>query len=266
MVLIHPNARVTRAQVRLDLPGLLRDVPGVPKKGWACDGIEDLEKPFWTCQWCGKERIRFVHWVRHEPYPEVPGLGCVEVLGVGCDCVVELTEESLEAVKKREGPLRYQAQKRRRRALEAEAERERRVHEAAERERLAHETAERERLAREAAERKRQARETAERERQARATIEQERLQRVREAQATLARETQRAREYADWTASWRVTAKGDLRLQHAEFVIVIRVFPERCSVSYKTDGTTAWTGLRWRCCNQAEAQRQVYEWLRATS
>ena len=54
--------------------------PGIPHKGWKCFDIRDLKengKVHATCMMCGKEKIRYVHWMKHEQYQKRFGVGCV---------------------------------------------------------------------------------------------------------------------------------------------------------------------------------------------
>ena len=50
---------------------------GVPKKGWNCIGIDDLEEPSQTCEMCGTAEIRYVHYMQHPDYPEELAVGCI---------------------------------------------------------------------------------------------------------------------------------------------------------------------------------------------
>lgn len=57
--------------------------PGVPHLGWKCVGVTDL----WSeqgvgyapasCEMCGKEKLRYVHRMRHKGYPKVLNVGCI---------------------------------------------------------------------------------------------------------------------------------------------------------------------------------------------
>lgn len=53
--------------------------PGIPHKGWRCVDAIDLERatPDAVCQMCGRERLRFVHTMRHPDYPDHLQVGCV---------------------------------------------------------------------------------------------------------------------------------------------------------------------------------------------
>ena len=52
-------------------------MPGVPHKGWACTGFEDLGEPSATCKMCETQEIRYVHHMEHPAYPGGLGVGCV---------------------------------------------------------------------------------------------------------------------------------------------------------------------------------------------
>ena len=53
------------------------DIAGVPHKGWACEGVNDLEDAVHTCEMCGKESIRFVHVMQHADYAGRLQVGCI---------------------------------------------------------------------------------------------------------------------------------------------------------------------------------------------
>ena len=38
---------------------------GVPKKGWTCVGVEDLEEPSQLCEMCDSAEIRYAHIMEH---------------------------------------------------------------------------------------------------------------------------------------------------------------------------------------------------------
>jgi len=50
---------------------------GVPKKGWVCDGVEDMGEPSEICEMCETSEIRYVHCMSHQDYPEGLRVGCV---------------------------------------------------------------------------------------------------------------------------------------------------------------------------------------------
>ncbi|MCH7499247.1 MAG: hypothetical protein IH886_04455 [Nitrospinae bacterium] len=75
---------------------------GVPHKGWACTGIEDLGTSEAICQMCETQPIRYVHYMAHPDYSDV--------LGVGCVCA-EHMEENYERAKTRERNLKNAAQR-----------------------------------------------------------------------------------------------------------------------------------------------------------
>jgi len=50
---------------------------GIPHKGWVCVYVEDLEEPEFVCEMCGQEEIRYVHYMKHEEFPNIKKVGCV---------------------------------------------------------------------------------------------------------------------------------------------------------------------------------------------
>ncbi|MCC6649508.1 MAG: hypothetical protein IT374_28560 [Polyangiaceae bacterium] len=82
----------------------LWDQPGVPHKGWRCVGMEDLEEPTGRCEMCGREEIRYVHFMDHDDHPTA--------LEVGCVCA-EKMEDDLVGPRRRERGLLNQARRRR---------------------------------------------------------------------------------------------------------------------------------------------------------
>lgn len=50
---------------------------GVPKKGWTCVGVEDLEEPSQLCEMCDSAKIRYAHIMEHPDYPGSLQVGCV---------------------------------------------------------------------------------------------------------------------------------------------------------------------------------------------
>jgi hypothetical protein len=89
----------------------LWDMPGVPHKGWTCQGVEDVrvdgetpeEAYYRVCEMCGKERIRFVHTMAH------PGFD--RELRVGCVCAERMSDD-YTAPKVRERELRNRSARR----------------------------------------------------------------------------------------------------------------------------------------------------------
>ena len=67
---------------------------GVPHRGWACVGIEDLEEPAQFCEMCESVEIRYVHLMEHPDYPET--------LGVGCICAEHMEEDYVNPAPARE--------------------------------------------------------------------------------------------------------------------------------------------------------------------
>ena len=61
------------------------DQKNIPHKGWSCQGVEDLgadvfvgeEIEYESCQMCGQEKIRFVHIMEHNQYPDTLRVGCI---------------------------------------------------------------------------------------------------------------------------------------------------------------------------------------------
>jgi hypothetical protein len=76
---------------------------GVPKKGWTCDGIDDLGSPSQTCEMCESVEIRYVHEMSHPRYPGS--------LLVGCVCA-EHMEDDYVRPREREARLRKAASRR----------------------------------------------------------------------------------------------------------------------------------------------------------
>lgn len=52
-------------------------VPGVPHKGWTCEGISDLGELAAVCQMCEVAEIRYAHQMSHPNYGEVLTVGCI---------------------------------------------------------------------------------------------------------------------------------------------------------------------------------------------
>lgn len=77
--------------------------PGVPKRGWVCQGIEDLGEPLETCGMCETMTIRYVHLMVHDDYPEE--------LACGCICSGHM-EQDIEAAKVRETTMKNRARRR----------------------------------------------------------------------------------------------------------------------------------------------------------
>lgn len=76
---------------------------GVPKKGWTCVGIDDLEEPSQLCEMCESVEIRYVHVMEH---PDYDGQ-----LQVGCVCA-EHMEEDYKRPREREKRLKRAARRR----------------------------------------------------------------------------------------------------------------------------------------------------------
>ncbi|MBB4373441.1 hypothetical protein GGD63_006264 [Bradyrhizobium sp. cir1] len=76
--------------------------PGVPHKGWVCDGVEDLGAPDAVCEMCESQDIRYVHSMSHPDYEGV--------LDVGCVCA-ERMEDDYVGPRRRERALRGAARR-----------------------------------------------------------------------------------------------------------------------------------------------------------
>lgn len=77
---------------------------GVPKKGWTCTGVDDLEEPSILCEMCGAAEIRYAHTMEH---PDFPG-----ELQVGCVCA-EHMEQDYKRPREREKSLKSASRRRR---------------------------------------------------------------------------------------------------------------------------------------------------------
>lgn len=85
------------------------DRKGLPHTGWSCAGMEDLGSADGQCEMCGKEEIRYVHFMRH------PDIG--ETLPVGCICAEKMEGEygrERSRARQREAKLRNAAGRRHR--------------------------------------------------------------------------------------------------------------------------------------------------------
>ena len=51
--------------------------PGVPHKGWSCEGVEDLGAPDAVCEMCETQDIRYVQTMFHPDYEGPLDVGCV---------------------------------------------------------------------------------------------------------------------------------------------------------------------------------------------
>lgn len=76
---------------------------GVPHKGWACVGIEDLGAPDHTCEMCERTPVRYVHTMSHPNYPDT--------LDVGCVCAGNM-EDDVEGARLREKQFKQTATRR----------------------------------------------------------------------------------------------------------------------------------------------------------
>jgi hypothetical protein len=78
---------------------------GVPHKGWTCIDIEDNGEPTVICEMCESQHIRYIHYMKHQNYKDI--------LGVGCICAGHM-EENINHAKKRDGFMKSRANKRKR--------------------------------------------------------------------------------------------------------------------------------------------------------
>ncbi len=64
-------------------PGFRWSTPGVPHKGWTCVDVEDRKtddfEPYdpGTCEMCGCNVLRFIHYMEHPEYDGTVEAGCV---------------------------------------------------------------------------------------------------------------------------------------------------------------------------------------------
>ena len=73
------------------------DDPNVPKSGWTCLGVNDLDEPCAICNMCEVQIIRYVHHMIHPDYQEP--------LYCGCICAGKM-ENNIPAAQKRERKLK----------------------------------------------------------------------------------------------------------------------------------------------------------------
>ena len=81
--------------------------PGMPHRGWTCEGIEDLGEPAAVCEMCEVATIRYIHYLTHHDFAE--GVA----LGVGCVCA-EKMEQDYVSPRERERTLRNSAARKQR--------------------------------------------------------------------------------------------------------------------------------------------------------
>jgi hypothetical protein len=84
------------------MSGLWAD-PGVPHRGWICVNVCDLEIAEGVCEMCGKENIRYVHYMEHPQFENR--------LGVGCICAEKMSDDYVNP-RLRECELRNRAARR----------------------------------------------------------------------------------------------------------------------------------------------------------
>jgi hypothetical protein len=78
---------------------------GVPRKGWTCVDIEELEEQDHLCEMCEARHVRFVHVMEHPRYEDV--------LRVGCVCAGHM-EENVAGARKREVGFKGERSRRKR--------------------------------------------------------------------------------------------------------------------------------------------------------
>ena len=77
------------------------DKADIPHKGWEYIGMEDLGEdvylgdpiPYERCEMCGKEKIRYVHLLRHPDYDGEIRVGCDCASKMMCDYVTPQEKE-----------------------------------------------------------------------------------------------------------------------------------------------------------------------------
>lgn len=65
----------------------MKEIPGLPTKGWNIDGVTDLGRDrslHRLCEYCGQELVRYLHTLRHPS-------GSWPILDVGCVCAGRLS-------------------------------------------------------------------------------------------------------------------------------------------------------------------------------
>jgi len=66
----------------------LYKVAGFPKKGWKYEGTIDYKEEngeYAVCDYCDQTRVRYVHILSHEQWPEI--------IYVGCECAIKLQSD-----------------------------------------------------------------------------------------------------------------------------------------------------------------------------
>ena len=89
---------------------VLSKTPDVPHKGWNLHDVVDARDErglehgdYESCQFCGKEQIRWVHILQHPGYPNM--------IEVGCNCAEKLTNDYVNP-KRREQELKSRSSRR----------------------------------------------------------------------------------------------------------------------------------------------------------
>ena len=75
----------------------------LPHKGWKNIDVEDLGEPSAICEMCGRQDIRYVHFMQHSDVPD-------RTLEVGCVCA-ENMEDDYKSPLQRERNLKNSAQR-----------------------------------------------------------------------------------------------------------------------------------------------------------
>lgn len=75
----------------------------VPRKGWKCVEVEDLEERSHLCVMCREQIVRYVHYMYHPEY--------TEILRVGCVCAGHM-EQDLKAARDRDRAVKNTSRRR----------------------------------------------------------------------------------------------------------------------------------------------------------
>ena len=73
----------------------------VPHSGWVCVGVVDLGKPIATCEMCGRQIIRYAHYMAHPDYHQ---------LTCGCVCAGRM-EGNIDRARQREAELKNRSRR-----------------------------------------------------------------------------------------------------------------------------------------------------------
>ncbi len=95
------------------MPHLLKNTPGCPKANWTWLDCIDLKEDqglefdeYEDCEFCGQEKIRYVHELKHTDWPHV--------IRVGRICAARYTTVSPAELEKHEAILKNRSQRRQR--------------------------------------------------------------------------------------------------------------------------------------------------------